>query len=192
MAAAPTPFRYAYVKMTSYSPYLNIYICCIIFLKSPAFPGNKVDYRSGRAICIKTYRYEPGMIREFEAGILLIRHPYQTIVSEAFIWITCVQILERSRWAVYNTGKSASKCYIVYIQTAMLGIRVAKVYRLARQWIIKTFFFTMIYIFMLLLKEKIWPFLIRKWHAELIFVICLWRFRRYSPFRRGWSLFVHS
>nr|XP_054762155.1 WSC domain-containing protein 1-like [Lytechinus pictus] len=51
---------------------------------SKHFPGNKVDYRSGRLICVKTHRYEPRHIREFEAAILLLRHPFQSILSEAY------------------------------------------------------------------------------------------------------------
>lgn len=45
--------------------------------------ADKIDYTQKRTICVRSNRYDPDHINEFEAAILILRSPFEALVSEA-------------------------------------------------------------------------------------------------------------
>ena len=55
-------------------------------IKSPnvlisVLPGDKVDYKLGQTICVKTHGNDQNSISNVEGGIVLIRNPYSAITA---------------------------------------------------------------------------------------------------------------
>ncbi|XP_071946552.1 sialate:O-sulfotransferase 2-like [Antedon mediterranea] len=51
-------------------------------LSKKGFLGEREHYKKGTTVVIKTHRFDEDHIREFDAGIVVIRNPYDAMVSE--------------------------------------------------------------------------------------------------------------